>query len=247
MIAIPSNVQGRWTSFWQSKDALILPPRVVIRTGRANHSPAQNRNGLIAIAQELGVQWMWFLDDDLVLPPDTLVKLLPHLERDDVDAVVPLSFSRGTPFEAIWWQTPDEVPLTLLQALPTEPGLVPLTGCTFGGLLVKMSAIARMTKPYVTIGQLHPEKWMDDVWFCRNLRRAGGKIWGDPSVCLGHTTDLEVWPYQSPEFGWTVMFARNSQPFLMQPWGDQPEPKSVSTTPQTFTAEPESVTYAAKR
>lgn len=219
LIAIPCQVQGRWNSFWVSKDELILPPRVVTRTGRANNSPAKNRNGLIEIAKDLGVRWIWFLDDDLVMPPDTLVRLLPHLDREDVDAVVPLSFMRGAPFEAIWWKA-DE-PHELMRTLPPPGELAPLAGCTFGGMLVKMSAIRRMSQPYVAIGQLHPEQWTDDVFFCRNLRRAGGKIWGDSSVQVGHTTDLEVWPHYSPEYGWTVMFARNTKPFLMQPWGER--------------------------
>jgi glycosyltransferase involved in cell wall biosynthesis len=231
LIAIPCAIQGRWTSFWMSHEALELPPGVQTRIGRGR-SPAENRNGLIEIAQAHGCRWIWFLDDDLVLPPDALLRLLPHLEREDVDAVVPLSFNRGQPFEALWFAANEfEQAKTfgLMTQLPPPGPLVPLAACTFGGLLVKMSAIARMPKPYVTIGQYHPERWNDDVWFCRHLTEAGGRIWGDASVRLGHTTDTELWPHYSPEHGWSVVFAQASQPFLMQPWGEsEPEPAGVA-------------------
>lgn len=230
LIAVPCGVQGRWTSFWASHAELRVPPGVRTQTGRGR-SPAQNRNGLIEIAQAAGARWIWFLDDDLVLPPDALLRLLPHLDREDVDAVVPLSFDRSVPFPALWMAEGEfetDGTVGLMKQLPEPGALTPLSAATFGGLLVKLSMIERMTKPYVAIGQYHPEKWTDDVFFCRNLVNAGGKLWGDSSVVLGHTTDVEIWPHHSPEFGWTVMFARSTKPFLMQPWGEPaPEPEGV--------------------
>lgn len=219
LIAIPCAVQGRWSSFWACHAELDLPAGVVTRTGRGC-SPAANRNGLIDMAQQLGVEWIWFLDDDLVFRPDTLRRLLLRLADPAVECVVPLSFMRTAPFKAIWFSAADPHLDAMMDSLPPPGPLVPLKAATFGGLLVRMSAIAKLTPPYVTIGQIKSDEWNDDLYFCRKLTAAGVQVWGDSTVRMGHTTDVELWPhYDETLGGWSVVFARNTQPFLMQEWG----------------------------
>jgi len=219
LIAIPCAVQARWSSFWASVQELDLPPRVDIRTGRGC-SPAANRNGLIAEALRRGASWVWFLDDDLAVPPDALRRLLRRFDDPTVEAVVPLSFRRQAPFSALWFQRSEAVLDAMVATLPPPGALVPLTDATFGGMLVRTSVLRRIPPPWVTMGQIHPEEWCDDLYFCRQMAAAGVQLWGDSSVVLGHTTDVEIWPHYSPELGWSVVFARGTEPFLMQPWGD---------------------------
>lgn len=228
LIAIPCAVQGRWSSFWACVSELNLPPRVVIRTGRGC-SPATNRNGLIDEAVALGAQWIWFLDDDLTFGPDALTRLLRRFDDPAVDAVVPLSFRRQPPFRALWFDRTVPELDAMKDTLPPPGPLVPLTAATFGGLLVRMSALRAIPKPYVALGQFVPDQWDDDLYFCRKLSEAGVQLWGDSSVQFGHTTDVEVWPHYDTATGWSVVFARGTVPFLMQPWGEtQPEPAEVS-------------------
>lgn len=225
VIAIPCAVQGRWSSFWASVSELDRPPNVVIRTGRGC-SPAANRNGLIHEALDLGAEWIWFLDDDLTFTPDTLTRLLRRFDDPAIEAVVPLSFMRNAPFRALWFDRAEPSLSAMLDTLPAPGPLVPLAAATFGGLLVRTRAISRMPQPFVTIGQLRPDEWNDDLYFCRNLIACGAALWGDSTVRLGHTTDVEVWPHYDAETGWAVVFGRNATPFLMQPWGE-PEPELI--------------------
>jgi len=219
VIAIPRAVLGRWSSFDECVYGLDLPDGWTVKTGRGC-SPATNRNGLIEIARSLGAEFIWFLDDDLVFRPDALRRLLLRFKDPTVDCVIPLSFMRNAPFKAIWFHEATPLMASMLDNLPPPGPLVPLAAGTFGGLLVRMSAIDKMTKPYVTIGQLRPDEWNDDLYFCRKLTEAGVQIWGDSTVRMGHTTDVELWPhYDEAMGGWSVLFARNTQPFLMQPWG----------------------------
>lgn len=230
IVAIPCAVQARWSSFWECVNALQLPPRVEIRTGRGC-SPATNRNGLIEEAKTLGCQWIYFLDDDLTFHPDTLLRMLKHLENPALDAVVPLSFRRQPPFRALWFTEIAPEIDKMLATLPPPGPLVPLKAATFGGLLVRMSVFERMSKPYVALGQFVPDQWDDDLYFCRKLAEAGVQIWGDSSIRFGHTTDMEIWPhYDDAMGGWTVVFARGTVPFFFQPWG-QDEP-AVEYQPQ---------------
>jgi GT2 family glycosyltransferase len=214
-------VQGRWSSFWSSVASLELPPGVVIRTGRGC-SPAANRNGLIREALASQASWIWFLDDDLVFHPDVLRRLLGRLDDPEVEAVVPLSFQRQPPFLSLWFTRAVPERSAMIETLPPPGPLVPLAAATFGGLLIRTSALERMPQPWVTIGQIGPEDWNDDLFFCRQLAVAGVRLWGDSTVRIGHTTDIEVWPHYSEDTGWAVVFARNLTPFVMQPWGESP-------------------------
>lgn len=218
VVAVPCSVQGRWSSFWACLTELQLPENVVIRTGRGC-SPATNRNGLIEEAKKLGAQWIYFLDDDLTFHPDTLKRMVKHLDDPALECVVALSFRRQSPFRALWFSDSEPAIAHMMRDLPPPGALVPLKAATFGGLLIRMSAIAKIEPPYVALGQIHPDEWCDDIYFCRKLIAAGVKIWGDSSVRFGHTTDVEIWPYYDEANGWAVVFARGTEPFLMQPWG----------------------------
>ncbi len=227
VVAVPTAVSARWASFWAAVTEMDLPEGVVVRVGRGC-SPATNRNGLIEEAKALGAEWIWFLDDDLVFFPDSLKRLLTHFENPAIEAVVGLSFHRQPPFKALWFHTADPAKEAMHGTLPPpDDGLVRLYACTFGGLLIRMSAITRMEKPYVALGQFVPDQWDDDIYFCRKFTEAGGALWGDPAVKFGHTTDIEIWPYYNADAnpglppGWSVVFGRSLVPFVMQPWGHE--------------------------
>ncbi len=229
LVAIPCATNARWSSFWECVNALERPEGVGVRTVRGC-SPATNRNGLIDEAFKAGCEWIYFLDDDLTFHPNVLHRTLAHFDNPEIEAVVGLSFRRQPPFRALWFNEVEPSLERMMSTLPPpDGGLLPIKAATFGGLLVRMSAIARIPRPYVALGQFVPDQWDDDLYFCRKLNAAGVQIWGDPSIRYGHTTDMEVWPhYNADEGGWSVVFARGTVPFLMQPWGqDEPEPVGV--------------------
>lgn len=229
LIAVPCTVQGRWSSFWACVEELDRPEGAVCRTGRGN-SPAANRNGLIEEAKAGGAEWIWFLDDDLTFRPDALKRLLRHFDDPTTECVVPLSFMRREPFRAIWFNTsavPEDA--AMMDWLPPPGQLIFLEAATFGGMLIRLSAIEKIEKPYITIGQIRSDEWNDDLYFCRKLRAAGVEIWGDSSVQMGHTTDVEVWPHYDPERGWSVVLGRGQRPFCQLPWGaTEREPAGVA-------------------
>ncbi len=182
-----------------------MPEGAVLKVARGEDR-AYNRNGLIAIAQALQAEWICLFDDDLVMLPDAITKLLKHFDDPAIEVVVGLSFMRQDPTRALWMRDGDT-----LRALPPPGELEPLESATFGGMLIRLSAIAKIERPYVTLG--------DDREFCAKLRAAGVQVWGDSSVRFGHTTDMEIWPHYDEANGWTVVYARNLEPKAIQPWG----------------------------
>jgi GT2 family glycosyltransferase len=138
--------------------------------------------------------------------PDSLLRLLKHFDDPAIEVVAGLSFARQWPDKALWIQDGE-----MMTTLPPPGALEPLEASTFGGMLIRLSAIAKIERPYVTLG--------DDREFCAKLRAAGVKVWGDSSVRFGHTTDMEIWPHWDEANGWTVVYARNLEPKAIQSWG----------------------------
>lgn len=224
VIVAPSAELARYASFWGCVEDLERPPRVRVRVV-SGCSPAENRNLGIAYAQAVGARWIWFLDDDLTFQPDTLLRLLARFESEQLDVLVPLTFMRKPPFAAIWFSRPDPTPDALITALPPPGQLVRIQGATFGGMLLRLSALEGVEPPYVAIGQAGQlDRWDDDVYFCRKLLDAGVAMWGDTTVRMGHTANIDIWPYfDAATQTWAVVFARHQQPFFAAPWQGAPD------------------------
>ncbi len=138
--------------------------------------------------------------------PDALMRLLKHFENPAIEVVVGLSFARQWPDKALWVRDGE-----MLTWLPPPGELALLDAATFGGMLIRLSAIAKIEPPYVDLS--------DDRGFCAKLSASGVQVWGDSSVRFGHTTDMELWPHYDEANGWTVVYARNLEPKAIQPWG----------------------------
>jgi hypothetical protein len=140
---------------------------------------AAARNDAVRRAQEMGCDFMLFLDSDMVFPRTTLHRLLIH-RKDIVGAIyakrVPPYALLGTALEAK--PTCDEQGLTEMKRVPT--------GC----LLIRMAVFEALSKPYFrflndeTSGEIVGE----DYVFCDRAREAGFRIWCDTQLSLeiGH-------------------------------------------------------------
>ena len=100
VIGVPCGEQGRWSAFWGHLCDLERPPGTRVIPGRGS-SVAANRNLIARMALDVGAEWVFWLDDDLVFRPDTLLRLLRH----DVPVVVGLSVQRHADFEPLWLHT----------------------------------------------------------------------------------------------------------------------------------------------
>src|SRR2546429_120520 len=103
MVAVTAAETARYTEFWDSLLQIATPNDTVVRVARGG-SVAENRNGLTALALEMGAEWIWYVDDDQIFAPDTLPRLLAH----DLDVVSGLYVSREFPFKPQAYGTEDE-------------------------------------------------------------------------------------------------------------------------------------------
>jgi len=207
--------------------------------GRDN-SVAKARNTIAAEALRQGADWIWWLDDDLIFRPETLLKALERPE----EIVIGLSLSRtkiGGDFRPIWsnveMQGDRWFPVT--QIVREANGLMRLTHGTAGGVLMHRPAfecVEAMTpntrgldkdgqiRPvWWAMGQLVPDMFWEDIHFYDKLRAAGFDIWGDPEVKFGHDTKMTIWPYEAPDGQWHTVLAHGFEPWILHSW-DLPRP-----------------------
>lgn len=137
------------------------------------------RNNAVALAQRAGVDYLWFVDSDIIFPPTALLRLLIH-QQDVVGA----TYVKRVP--------PHPVLGTALNPQPVDPppGLLEMVRIPTGCLLIRMSVFERLAKPYFYFGVNEADGDIigEDYLFCDNVRNAGLRIWCDASLSkeLGH-------------------------------------------------------------
>lgn len=155
-----------------------------------NHQRGPGRDGLVEEAKKMGAEYIFFLDDDTVIPPNTLTLLMQELESDP-DAMVcgGIYCSKTTPAQPLvfakmdagvhWrWRVGDVFPVWGLG-----------TGC----MMVRLSVFDQLEKPWFKDivwdesqgapddPEMVPEnvvtyQMTDDLYFCTKLERQGFKV-----------------------------------------------------------------------
>ena len=149
------------------------------------------RNNLAAMAVQNEVDYILWLDSDMVFPPNTLIRMLKVLEEHkEVDILSGLYFRRGHPFTPVLfsklevneenvleWEGYDEVPAELFE----------VAGCGFGAVLMKTDCLLDIAAkegggnwftPLANAGE--------DCAFCIRARENGYRIFCDPTIEFGH-------------------------------------------------------------
>jgi len=233
LVGVPCREQGRWASFGNCLDDLILPPYVDIRRA-TNNSVAWARNMIAHEMLDRGAEWVFFLDDDQMFKPNVLMNILKHPEDIVIGHTLMRCFLNGESFFRPIWSNTE----LFLPPFPQRPRWDPvveitleankmmrLTSGTGGGVLVRRRVFETMPFPWWTIGQIYPDMFWEDIWFCQEARKAGFEIWGDPDVMFGHVIPTTVWPYKDEDGNWATVLANGFQPFLLQPWTTVKVPK----------------------
>jgi len=145
-----------------------------------------NREEIVEKALSKDYSHLWFVDTDVIFPPDTLDRLLAH-NVDIVGGYYPVR-QKDQSYSTLKTNI-DGVITPLLPPLPdklfcsvdgNELVTIP-TGC----MLIRLSVLEKMKPPYFRCDRPVGE----DVFFCAWLWSAGVKIWCDPTIDVGHIGD----------------------------------------------------------
>lgn len=189
LIGLSTGEYVRHASFIPSFIGLQRPNNSYTSTVHGQ-SPASARNIIIDQALESKCTHIFFMDDDMIFPPDTLTKLLAH----DKDIVSGLYLLRGFPHYPAFFDKAYENGMCKFATLGAEGGLVKGVNCGLGAALVSTKVFEKLEKPYVRLGEIEKDGWCDDVGFFNRCRKAGFDIYCDLDAPVGHITSATIWP-----------------------------------------------------
>lgn len=192
MIAIPTAEFARRADFQDWIDQIQVPEGItLIKTSAHGQSPARNRNISIDLAKIHNCTHILFIDDDVLVPPDTLIRLLSH----DVDMVTGLYVMRSFPHQPIIFdKVNDKKQVLWLQLKPGLQGLIKIVSGGLGCCLIKMSVFEKLKEPYIRLGEVELDHWCDDIGFFHRTAEQGIEFYCDLDVQCGHINSMVVRP-----------------------------------------------------
>ena len=145
----------------------------------------QNRNNAVLEAIKHEVNYIMFIDSDMVFPKEAIAMLISR----DKDIIAGKANKRKLPPENNIkllnpqndYYTPAE------EELSKEPFLVRgAIGCAF--MLIKTSVFHKLNRPWFSYSHLDSIDNFsgEDVYFCRSAQEAGIEVWCDPTITIGH-------------------------------------------------------------
>ena len=190
LIGLSTGEHIRRADFLPSFIGLSRPPNSYTMTVHGQ-SPAKSRNMIVEKAIENECTHIFFLDDDMIPPPDTLLKLLAH----NKDVVSALYLLRAFPHRpALFDKAYDNGRCKFMNMTGDKSGLVQAVNCGLGAVLIATEVFKVLKQPWVRLGEIIEDEWCDDVGFFNRVRKAGFKIWCDLDAPVGHMTNLTIWP-----------------------------------------------------
>lgn len=152
----------------------------------------ESRNVIAQNAINEGFDRVLWLDSDMIIPPDALMKLSQHLDNG-YDMVSGLYFGRKYPCNPIildkadWECLPDgnvTVDSTSYVDYPKD-NFFEIAGCGFGCVMTTVDLLREMVDKYGA--PFTPLMGMgEDVAFCWRVRKAGHTIYCDSRIKCGH-------------------------------------------------------------
>jgi len=145
-------------------------------------------------ALEHNMDYIFFVDDDMICPDDMFQRLYRHHEVADV--VCPLAFTRNEPYKPVMYASiegydavnrSDYFINNVIMNYPKNK-LVETDACGFGAALVKVDILRKIEAPYF----MSSSGTGEDILFCYKVKKAGGRVFMDTTFNIGHLGHPQV-------------------------------------------------------
>lgn len=154
--------------------------------------PALAREEIANKAMSENADYIFFFDDDMVMPPDLFERLYKHQK----DIVAALAFTRLFPFSPVIYNVLEGYDGTEKKEYYTtqtvmrypKDTLVECDAVGFGAVLIDTKTIKSMKKPWFMTTSGAGE----DIHFCTSARKAGFHIFMDTASKIGHLGERPI-------------------------------------------------------
>jgi hypothetical protein len=145
-------------------------------------------------ALEKDMDYLFFVDDDMICPDDLFLRLYRHHEVADI--VCPLAFTRNPPYKPVLYASvegydpvarSDYFINNVIMNYPKNK-LVEADACGFGAALIKVDILRKINPPYF----MSSEGTGEDILFCYKAKKAGGRVFMDTTFNIGHLGHPQV-------------------------------------------------------
>jgi hypothetical protein len=151
---------------------------------------AEARTELVEMALAAKMDYVWFVDDDMELPLDSVSRLFAH----DKDYVTGVGFMKKFPyFPTIFTSKTFRNKVTnvirhiYLHYFDYPKNLFEIEGSGLYNALIKTSVFEKIRKPWFSTPEADTASHIgEDVSFCRRLWESGIKMYCDPTIQSGH-------------------------------------------------------------
>ena len=163
-----------------------------INIGRIFTPAAREEAAKTAIQKEM--DYIFFVDDDMICPDDLFLRLYRHHKVADI--VCPLAFTRNAPYNPVMYASvegydsvnkSDYFINNVVQNYPKNK-LVEVDACGFGAALIKVSTMKKITPPYFMCS----EGTGEDILHCYKTKKVGGRVFMDTTFNIGHLGHPQV-------------------------------------------------------
>lgn len=165
------------------------------------YNVADGRNKLVNIMLSKNCDYLFFVDNDVILPKNALVDLYnmkwymcvgtyPRKEEQTIRS--------ADPYTTLYWHNEKNKEVycpTFLPVSALQPGIItPVDCCGLGCALIMKELFLGIERPWFFFahegnpGAGNVEEYCigEDMYFCRKVIRAGVQIWAHGSVLCGH-------------------------------------------------------------
>jgi len=187
-IGIPNNGYMH-SDFVKSLISLVKPASVISLMDRVVVHYARNiiANKFIDGPKDDWGEYLLWIDSDQVFAPDSLIKLLKVMEkRDEIDILGALVFKRTYPhlptmYEVNKFEKNKYTSITNWK----RDSIVECDAIGHGFTLVRRRVYTKLSKPFYKF----ENELGEDLYFCREAKKAGFKIACHTGVVVGHLSD----------------------------------------------------------
>jgi hypothetical protein len=153
---------------------------VMIQQGCLLH---KNREAVSLHAIKNKYDYLFFVDSDMCFASGVLQRLID----DDKEIVGGNYFCRHLP-PVSTVKLEDDNGNLIASDNELPKGLIKVHALGTGCLLIKVSILEKIPKPWFWYGDPDKpeEQCGEDLWFCRQAKKAGYEIWCDNTIQIGH-------------------------------------------------------------
>ena len=152
------------------------------------------RENIINFARGKECDYVLFIDSDMVVQEDTILRMVKIFETSDAHLVSGMAFKRIPPFQPCWYTKAsyDIKTFTPYQESPVEfpdEGIMQVEGVGMACCMIKMSLFDKIEKPYF----FPLPNAGEDLSFCYKARKAKANMYVDLSINTGHVAQIPIY------------------------------------------------------